>query len=187
MINTKKSLSSVLVFTLIVFSLLSFTGEKDSLHKRVFNISLDEVKDGVVTKKVVADKLYFKDGKVFSDFLDSKFGYQWIRYRINKDSVYIDSTDVEVRYLQVEASATNADNQTAIIEFESLEWDLDGVIKITKNDKIKRYYDFVGREKGGKPKKIKKKKDNKVIEVIPVGQEAKKVHEETIEVPKEKK
>lgn len=183
----KMSLKTVLALAVILFTTLSFSGEKDSLHKRVFNISLDEVKDGVVAKKVVADKLFFKDGKVFSNFLDKKFGYQWIRYRINKDSVYIDSTEVEVRYLQVEASATNADNQTVTIEFESLEWDLDGVIKITKNDKIKRYFDFVGREKGGKPKKEKVKKKNKVIEIIPAGQEAKKVHEETIEAPKEKK
>ena len=34
-----------------------------------------------------------------------------------------------------------------------------GVIKITKNDKLKKYFDFSGREKGGKPKKEKKKKE----------------------------
>ncbi|MDI1356094.1 MAG: hypothetical protein PSX36_14340 [bacterium] len=183
----KISLINALALLVVLFTMLSFSGEKDPLHKRVFNISLDELKDGVPGKKVIADKLYFKDGKVFSDFLDKKFGYQWIRYRINKDSIYIDSTDVEVRYLQVEASSTNSDNQTVTIEFESLEWDLDGVIKITKNDKIKRYFDFVGREKGGKPKKVKVKKGTKVVEIIRPGEEAKKVHEETIEVPKDKK
>ena len=59
----------------------------------------------------------------------------------------------------VEASATDEDNQTVTINFEQVEWDIDGTIKITKNDRLKRFYDFAGREKGGKPKKEKKKKE----------------------------
>ena len=55
------------------------------------------------------------------------------------------------------------------INFESQEWDLDGTIKITKNDKLKKYFDFVGREKGGKPKKVKVKKENKLFEIIEPG------------------
>ncbi len=175
--------TAVLLPALLV-TFFAFKGEKDPLHKRVFNISLDEVKDGVVAKKVVSDKLYFKEGKLFSDYLDQKFGYSWIRYRINKDSVYTDSTDTEVRLLEVEASSTNADNQTVSIAFTQVEWDIDGIIKITKSDKLKRYYDFAGREKGGKPKKVKKKKDKKLLEIVPAGEEAKKAHEESIEPPK---
>jgi hypothetical protein len=150
---------SVLFACVALLLFFSFKGEKDSLHKRVFNVSLSESKDGVVSKKTIADKLYFKEGKVFSDFLHEKFGYSYIRYRINRDSIYTDSTDTEVRQLDVEASATDEDNQTVMITFTTVEWDIDGVIKITKNDRLKRYYDFAGREKGGKPKKEKKKKD----------------------------
>jgi hypothetical protein len=105
------------------------------------------------------DRLTFKDGKVMSDFLKRKFGFKYIRYRINKDSVYIDHTDTEVRLLVVEASATDEKNNTVIMEFTTLEWDIDGVIKITKNDRLKRYYDMAGREKGGKPRKIKKSEE----------------------------
>jgi hypothetical protein len=167
----------------ILLTLLSFKAEKDPLHKRVFNISLSESKEGVVAKKTIADKLFFKDGKVYSEYMDNKFGYKWLRYRINKDSIFTDSTETEVRLLEVEASATNEDNQTITISFAQQEWDIDGVIKITKNDKLKRYFDFSGREKGGKPKKPKKKKENKVIEVVPEGQEADKVHEDVIKPP----
>lgn len=151
---------SVLIACVALLFFFSFKGEKDPLHKRVFNVSLSESKDGVVSKKTIADKFYFKEGKVFSDFLNSKFGYSYIRYRINHDSIYIDSTNTEVRELHVEASATDESNQTATITFTTVEWDIDGVIRITKNDKLKRYYDFAGREKGGKPKKEKKKKDD---------------------------
>jgi hypothetical protein len=151
--------SHVIFFFIFVLGLLAFKGEKDPLHKRIFNISLTEVKDGVPAKKVISDQMDFKDGKLFSGFLEEKFGYKWIRYRINKDSIFTDSTDTEVRLLKIDASATNEDNQTVIISFDQQEWDLDGTIKITKNDKVKKYYDMVGREKGGKPKKEKKKKE----------------------------
>lgn len=160
-LNPKKWIS----LSLIMVSLLAFKDEQDSLHKRIFNISLDEVRDGAPVKKTIADKMEFKHGKLFSDYLYEKFGYSWIRYRINKDSVFIDSTDTEVRMLDVEATATDETNQTVAITFITQEWDIDGTIRITKNDKLKKYFDFVGREKGGKPKKVKPKKTKHLIEV----------------------
>ena len=162
--SRKFSMKHALVL-LSLAALVAFKGEKDPLHKRVFNISLDEVKDGQPKGKIIADKMYFKDGKLFTDYMYDKFGYKYIRYRINKDSVYTDSTDTEVSLLEVEASATDEDNQTIMINFTQVEWDIDGNIKITKNDKLKRYFDFVGREKGGKPKKPKNKDKKKLIEV----------------------
>lgn len=166
--NTNKSLRTKFQFLVLasLFALFAFTGEKDSLHKRVFNIMLEEVKDGVPTKKGISDKWTFKDGKIFSDYLYKKFGYNWMRYRINKDSIYTDSTETEVRLLEVESSFTNEDNQTATINFVSVEWDIDGTVKITKNDKLKKYFDVAGREKGGKPKKEKKKKENRIFEIV---------------------
>jgi hypothetical protein len=170
---TNKSISfKLFTFALVcLLVLVSFKGEKDPLHKRVFTIMLDEVKDGVPSKKGIADKWSFKEGKVFSDYMYDKFGYKWMRYRINKDSIFTDSTDTEVRLLEVESSFTDENNQTLTINFTSLEWDLDGTVKITKNDKIKKYFDFVGREKGGKPKKEKKKKENKIFEIVEPGSE----------------
>jgi hypothetical protein len=168
----------------VIFTLFSFKGDEDPLNKRVFNISLGESKDGVPGKKNIADKFTFKNGMMYSDYLDKKFGYKWIRYRINKDSTFVDSTNTDVRLLVVEATDTDDNNQTVLVEFEQLEWDIDGVVKITKNDKIKRYFDFVGREKGGKPKKVKKKKEGeKKVELIKAGEKADKVYEETIKAP----
>lgn len=161
----------------LLLTLVAFKGEKDSLHKRTFNVMLDELKDGVPVKagkQGIADKFTFKEGKLFSDYLYDKFGYKWMRYRINKDSIFTDSTDTEVRWLEVESSATNEENMTVTINFTSVEWDLDGTVKITKNDKLKKYFDMVGREKGGKPKKPKKKKENKIFEIVEPGEEPKK-------------
>jgi len=150
-------LSLTLVFGVMLMSFV-LGKEKDPLHKRIFNLTLFEIKDGQPAKKGATDKIEFKDGKLFSDFLYDKFQYKWIKYRINRDSIYTDSTDTEVRLLEVEASATDDKNQTITINFNTVEWDLEGTVKITKNDKLKKQYDIIGREKGGKPKKEKKKK-----------------------------
>ncbi len=145
----------------------AFKAEKDPLHKRVFNTMVAEVKEGTAAaKKPINDKITFKDGRLFSDFLNEKFEYKWLKYRINKDSIYTDSTDTEVRLLELESTTTDEANQTIIINLTIQEWDLDGTIKITKNDKLKKAFDITGREKGGKPVKEKKKKKKKVIEVI---------------------
>ncbi|WP_317899813.1 hypothetical protein [Aurantibacillus circumpalustris] len=145
-------------FFALTLLLLSFKDEKDSLHGRAFNTSMSETKNGIVKRKVIADHIYFKNGKLKSDFLRKKFGFKWIRYRINKDSMYVDSTGVDVRLLVVEASATDETNQTVMMNFTTLEWDIDGEIKITKNDRLRHKYALAGREKLGKPKKIKKRK-----------------------------
>ena len=120
-------------------------------------MSLVEIKDGVAQKKILKDEMEFKNGKLFSDILHDKYGYKWIKYRIEKDSIYTDSTDVEVRYLEIEATATDESNQTVMISLVKLEWDLDGTYKLTKNDKLKKHFDASGRAKGGKPKKNKNK------------------------------
>lgn len=163
---SNKNIFSILGITLGVVFLMSFAikGEKDPLHKRVFNINITEVKDGVAAKKSTMDKIEFKDGKLWSDFLFDKYQYKWLKYRINKDSIYTDSTDTEVRLLEVEATVTDDKDQTIAVNFAVVEWDIEGTIKLTKNDKPKKYYDFTGFEKGGKPKKPKKPKKGQPIE-----------------------
>jgi hypothetical protein len=150
----------LLLIQLVVSAGSLSAGEDDPLHKRKFTTGLTEIKNGSVARKVISDVIYFRNGKMYTDFLNRKFGYSWIRYRINKDSVYTDHTDTEVRLLEIEASATDEKNQTVYFDLTVLEWDIDGVMKITRNDKIRRYYDLAGREKGGKPKKEKKKEDD---------------------------
>jgi len=157
-------MKKLLFLLAVVLVLGAFKGENDPLHKRVFNTSLDEIKEMGNNKKPIADKMEFKNGKLFSDYIYDKFGFSWIRYRINKDSVFVDSTDTEVRMLVLEASATDDANQTVSMNFVVQEWDIDGEIKITKNDKLKKHFELVGREKGGKPKKPKAPR-KKLIEV----------------------
>lgn len=142
---------------LLVLVFFSFKEGEDPLENREFTISLSETRNGVVAKKVIMDRIEFRKGKLRTGYLQEKFGYKWIRYHINRDTSFVDSTDTSVRLLEVEAVVTDEKNQTVYINFVTCEWDLDGTIRITKNDKLKRYYDMAGREKGGKPRKAKRR------------------------------
>lgn len=104
------------------------------------------------------DEIEFKDGKIFSTVLNDKFGYKWIKYRINKDSAYVDSTETEIRYYEVEVSHTDDQDQTMTMMCRIDEYDIDGDIKITKKDKLKKMFVFNGKEKYQKPKKSKEEK-----------------------------
>jgi hypothetical protein len=140
---------------LLSFSPAIYAGEDDPLDKRQFNSSLSETRNGVVAKKVIADLIRFKNGKLSSSYVHEKFGFKWLRYRIDKDTTYIDETDTEVRLVEAHAYATDEENVTVFFEFTVVEWDIDGLIKVTKNDRLRKYYDLAGREKGGKPGKIR--------------------------------
>lgn len=170
--STRYIISRLTVILLVLFSLAS-RAEKDPLHKRVFTTKIAEIKEegAAPAKKPTMDKMSFKDGRLFSDYLFDKFQYKWLKYRINKDSIFTDSTDTEVRLLEVECTTTDEANQTVSITFSVQEWDIEGEIKITKNDKMKKHFLLTGREKGGKPKKPKKKK--KKIDVNIEGTEQK--------------
>jgi hypothetical protein len=153
------------IFHIVVAILIALqvnAAEENPLDDRQFNASLSETRNGVVAKKVIMDVIRFKNGKMSSAYIHEKFGFKWLRYRINTDTIYIDDTGTEVRKLDLQAYATDESNLTVSLEFTVLEWDIDGVVKVTKNDRLRKYYDLAGREKGGKPKKKKKRTIPKV-------------------------
>jgi len=137
-----------------------FAGDPDPdeyLNKRVFTISMSEIKFGQVSKKPISDMFVFKNGRLHSDYIHKKYGHKFIPYKVKRDTTYFDSTHTQVRTLELEAVVTDETNKTVIIDMVTTEWDIDGTIKITKHDVLKRTLDFCGREKGGKPKKVKTK------------------------------
>ncbi|MGZ3883940.1 MAG: hypothetical protein ACXVP0_09950 [Bacteroidia bacterium] len=146
-------LSAVLVVLFGAFIL----APKDPLDKKIFLVNWIEVKDGNMGKKALPDEMEFKDGKLFSNVLNDKFSYKWIKYRINKDSVYIDENESEIRYYEVEASHTDDMDQTMTMICKIDDYDIEGEVKITKKDKLKKNLVFNGKEKYKKPKKEKDK------------------------------
>ena len=156
-----KSALRFLSFAAIFFFFVNSTikKEKDPLNKRKYDVIIIEVKDGVNAKKGATDEIEFKDGKFFSTYLFDKFEYKWMKYKVTKDSTYIDETETEIDYFEVESSYTDSKDQTFIMTLKIDNFDIDGEMKITKNDKLKKMFVFNGKEKYAKPKKKKEDKD----------------------------
>lgn len=131
-----------------------FKGEpKDALDKRIFTTSLTELRENQPPKKPVEDEMEFKSGKgVFSNMMYEKHQFSWTKYEIKKDSTFMDENQNEVHWIEVEASATDKEDQTMIVNATIEDYDISGTIKITKKDKVKKRYEFSGKEK------VKKKK-----------------------------
>lgn len=129
----------------------TFKGEpKDGLDKRKFTVTMTEIKENSPPKKGVEDELEFKGGKMFSNFLYEKLEYKWIKYELKKDSTYTDEQENEVHILEAEISTTDDTDQTMLMTCSVEDYDIRGEIKITKKDKLKKRYEFSGKEKAKK-------------------------------------
>lgn len=150
--NFKHIIISASVLAVGLFSVNAIKkGEpKDTVDKRKFIVSITEIKDGVPPKKGVEDEFEFKSGKFFSQFLMDKFDVKWVKYEMTKDSTYTDEDQNENHWSEVELSTTDATDQTIIMKCLVDNFDISGEIKVTKKDKLKKKYEFTGKEK---PKK----------------------------------
>lgn len=132
--------------------------DKDPLNKRIFLTNVTEIKNDIPSNKTFSDELEFKNAKLFSDFLNKKFDIGWMKYVITKDTTYIDSVlETEVRYIEVKASYKDADNQITSVFCKIENENIEGEIKITKNDKLKKQFEFYGTEKASRIKETDKK------------------------------
>ncbi len=132
----------------------TFKGEpKDALDKRIFTTSISELKENAPAKKGVADEIEFKGGKMFSLILEEKLGLKWTKYEIKKDSTFMDEENNEVHWVEGEVSTTDDADQTTVMTFTVEDYDIRGEVKVTKKDKLKKRYEFAGKEKEKKKKK----------------------------------
>jgi len=132
-----------------------YKGEpKDALDKRIFSVTMTEIKEGGPPKKGVADEIEFKAGKgMFSTYLFDKLEYKWIKYEVKKDSTFTDEEENEVHWVEGEVSTTDEKDQTMVMTFTVEDYNIQGEIKITKRDKLKKKFEFSGKEKAKKGKK----------------------------------
>jgi len=151
--NLKKILGATLLIA--TFTLVSFKGDKDPLHKRKVDAQVTEIKDGKPKgNKPGVDLIEFKNGKVYSSFCWDKMEFSDVKYAINKDSTFTDEGE-EKHYMEVEAITTNDKNETLNMTFIVNGYDIEGSYKLVKKDVVKKMFTFTGKEK------VKAKKEKK--------------------------
>ncbi|MGZ3885352.1 MAG: hypothetical protein ACXVP0_08400 [Bacteroidia bacterium] len=132
----------------MIFGISAFAPkEKDPLNKRVFLTKITEVKEGQPNIKPHDDEMEFKGGKVFSNVLDEKLQYKWMKYTLKSDSTFIDDKESERSYFELEVNFVDDREQTVVMTCKINNEDISGEIKISKKDKLKKKYTFAGKEK----------------------------------------
>ena len=86
------------------------------------------------------------------NLMDTAFRNKDIKYNIEKDSTYTEG-DEERHYYEIKASKENDDGQVIEIYAKIDDIDIEGSMKLFKADKLKKHFEFTGKEK---PKKTKK-------------------------------
>ena len=144
----KKTINSILL-TGITFLFCNFfvPKEKDALNKRVFETTLTEVKEGQNNIKGKPDEIEFKDGKVFSNVLNEKLSYKWLKYTITVDSAYVDEKQNEITYYEAAVNITDDKDQSVDILFKIKNTEITGEVKISKKEKLKKKFIVAGKEK----------------------------------------
>ncbi len=150
-----------LVLTIAIATLLISVNaivlpEKDALHGKKYESQATEYKDGAPKPgaKPYADKIEFSKGRIYSDLAaEDKLGgfNEYIKYEIEKDSVYI-VDDEEHHYYEIKASKENDDGAILTIEMKIDDYDIEGSMKLTKKDKLKKHFEFTGKEVAKKKK-----------------------------------
>ena len=68
------------------------------------------------------------------------------------ENIYTDEEQNENHYTEAEISTTDATDQTVMLKFVVDNFDVSGEIKVTKKDKLKKKFEFIGKEKATKKK-----------------------------------
>ena len=139
---------SLLIFTTLF---VSFKGDKDKMHKRSFKVIVTEYRDGKPKPKTTEDEIEFKEGKLNSLFIFDKTGFEKLKYEIKIDSTYIED-EVTKEYLKIEANSTNKEKESIFFTMIIDDYNTEGVVKVTKGGKEKKYFEFLGKEKAIKKK-----------------------------------
>lgn len=152
----KKIAFGICLVAAAVISINAYKVEKDPLHGKTFEVQQIEFKEGAPKSgaKAIKDEIFFKGGKLYSDLAASekcgKFD-SMIKYEIEKDSAYTEEEE-ERHYYEIKASKENDDGQVLTIQLKIDDIDIEGSMKLSKNDKLKKHFEFTGKEK---PKKKK--------------------------------
>lgn len=153
--NFKQIVISTSLVAIALFTInASYKGEpKDGLDKRIYIVNMTEVKENSPSKKAVQDEIEFKADKgMFSNYLFEKMQLKWLKYDILKDSTYTDEDNNEARWIQAEVIHTDESDQTTLMTLTVENFEIKGEIKVTKKDKLKKKYEFSGKEKEKKKK-----------------------------------
>ena len=149
---------STLISSIFIFILTAsfiFGGEDtSSVESKQFKISIMEAKKGGKAGLAEEDVCVFKSGKFRTVYFKQNAGAEAIPIELTKDSTYFDeAVDSDMIYVEFEGEITNKLEETVKIVGTIDGYSIEGNVKLSKKDKVKKNWSFSGSLKEKKKKK----------------------------------
>lgn len=151
MTRTKTLLLGGTIFFLAASFVLK--GDTSSVEGKVYKITITEAKKGGKTGSPANDEASFKGSKFRSKFFGKNAGADAIPIELMVDSVFSnDDGTEELLYVEFEGNMTNKLEEHVKLTGTIDGYGIEGSVEISKKEKVKKHYDFVGGQKDKKRK-----------------------------------
>ncbi len=148
MTRTITLVSSAFIFLLTASFVLK--GDTSSIDGKKFKITITEQKNGK-SGKASQDDCSFKSSKFNCKFFGQNAGAEEIPIDLDKDSTYTEEGAEEASiYVEFSGERTNKLEETVKVTGTIDGFGIEGSVEISKKEKVKKHWDFVGTQKDKK-------------------------------------
>ena len=150
-------MKSLLIGGLIFLLTASFVlkGDTSSIEGKLYIVTITEAKkSGKSGTPVPKEEVTFKSSKFRSKYFGKNAGAEMIPIELVVDSAYTaEGDEEETIYVEFEGQLTNKLDETVKVTGTIDGYGIEGNVEISKKDKVKKHWDFVGSMKDKKGKK----------------------------------
>lgn len=149
----KSLLAGGLIFLLSASFVLK--GDTSSIEGKLYIVTITESKkSGKSGTPVPKEEITFKSGKFKNKYFSKNAGADAIPIELVVDSAYTaEGDEEETIYIEFEGQMTNKLDETVKVTGTIDGYGIEGNLEISKKDKVKKHWDFVGSMKDKKGKK----------------------------------
>lgn len=149
-------MTSLLVGGTIFLLTASFVlkGDTSTIEGKTYKVTITEAKKSGKSGPGSPDDVSFKSSKFRSKFFGKNAGADAIPIELTVDSAYTaEGDEEETIYVEFEGQLTNKLEETVRVTGTVEGYGVEGSVEISKKDKVKKHWDFVGTMKDKKGKK----------------------------------
>ena len=150
-----KRISTLLASGSLLLLTASFVlkGDTSSIEGKEYKITITESKKGK-SGAGENDDVVFKSSKFKCKYFQKNAGAEMIPIDLDKDSTYKEEdSDDELLYVEFSGEMTNKLQETVKVTGTIDGYGIEGSVELSKKDKVKHHWDFVGTQKDKKGKK----------------------------------
>lgn len=148
-------MKSLLAGGMVLLFTASFVlkGDTSALEGKTYNITITEQKKSGKSGTPEKETVTFKSSKFRCKFFDKNAGAAAIPFELTVDSAYTaEGDESETIYVEFEGQMTNKLDETVKVVGTVDGYGIEGNVEISKKEKVKKHWDFVGSMKDKKGK-----------------------------------